>query len=73
MANVYVNYRIAFLAAVGVAYDDLLIWAQENIDCLKKREQDLNEIENERLLIFGLFKEKLINDSTSSFFSFLIE
>lgn len=64
IANVYVNYRIAFLVAVGVAYDDLLCWVQEYINYLVKRGQELSEIEDEKLLIFKLFKTKLMDDST---------
>lgn len=30
--NVYVNYKLAFLVAEGVAYVDLLYWAQEKIN-----------------------------------------
>lgn len=63
ITNIYVNYRVAFLAAAGVAYDDLLSWAQETINFLKEQRNGLTEIEEEKLFIFGLFIEKMISGS----------
>lgn len=64
ISNVYVNYRIAFLSAAGVAYDDLLCWAQSRIDNLKSKSFEAATPENERLKIYNQFKEKLIEKST---------
>ena len=58
--NCYVNYRIAFLAAAGVAFDDLLCWSQENINALQNKKNGINEIEAEKLLILKAFKAKLL-------------
>lgn len=38
--NVYVNYKLAFLVAEGIVFIDLLFWAQEKINYIKKNYND---------------------------------
>lgn len=35
VSNIYVNYKIAFLAAIGIVYSDLIYWAYEKSDTNK--------------------------------------
>lgn len=65
--NIYVNYRLAFLVAEGVAHEDLLFWAQstintarknlENPDLAKERDENLKKIR-----LYSDFKEKLMKE-----------
>lgn len=63
--NIYVNYRIAFLSAAGLAYDDLLCWIQRKIKNLTKKEKEnvINPEEKERLNIYNQFRDSLIENS----------
>lgn len=58
VSNIYVNYKIAFLASIGIVYADLLYWAYEKGD-VKEIENDKNiyiefahSLENKNNLIF---------------------
>lgn len=37
ISNIYINYKLAFLIAEGIAFDDLLYWAQRRINQDTKR------------------------------------
>ena len=37
MDNLYINYKLAFLVGQGVAFEDLMFWAQDNIDVAKAK------------------------------------
>ena len=44
MDNLYVNYKLAFLVGQGVAFDDLLFWAQDRIDTAEEElKKDLED------------------------------
>ena len=43
ISNIYINYKLAFLVAEGIAFDDLLYWAQRRINQDTKRLKSLEE------------------------------
>lgn len=68
-SNVYINYKLAFLVAEGIAFDDLLYWAQCRIDKdskllvdTKSPTQEIDKIKV-RLQMTTQFRDTLIAES----------
>lgn len=65
--NIYVNYKLAFLVAEGIAYEDLLFWAQSAINEAQEKinnpvfaeEKDEN---TKQVVLFSSFMKKLMNN-----------
>lgn len=67
--NLYVNYKLAFLVGEGVAFDDLLFWAQARIDEDRKSLDNLESTDiatiQTKIQITEAFIDRLINKEHS--------
>lgn len=59
--NIYINYKLAYLVSIGIAYFDLFYWSIEKI-------HDLNKEDIEKRLFYEEFQKELkINTSLSKY------
>ena len=61
--NIYVNYKLAFLVGESIAFDDLVQWAQRQIDYVQRNPR--NDVDSEKVIsIYSRFIERLDNVGT---------
>lgn len=64
--NIYVNYKLAFLVAEGIIFDDLLFWCQDNInkinECIEKNPNEEDGELKKKINIYGLLIGKLVQE-----------